>query len=249
MKVIKKSRIPIYKGLLFGTLFTATLVAGTAAHAALGLDFSAAAPYDNGSAAALTGNENATGFTTVGWSFTANRDLYLTRLGVYDADKDRIHSEQHQVGIWSQGSLLASVAIDESRNNVPVASAPGMAQFHYGTLSSSLLLNAGQTYHVGATLYSGTVTANGSITNPTDFDLFASINSEVPVTINQNITYRGSAYATSATNQLTFPGSTDYPATYTVGANIDVTPTPLPAAAWLLGSGLMGLVGIRSRQN
>ena len=29
----------------------------------------------------------------------------------------------------------------------------------------------------------------------------------------------------------------------------DVTPTPIPAAAWLLGSGLMGLAGIRRRMN
>jgi hypothetical protein len=29
----------------------------------------------------------------------------------------------------------------------------------------------------------------------------------------------------------------------------DVTPTPIPAAAWLFGSGLMGLAGIRRRQN
>jgi hypothetical protein len=28
----------------------------------------------------------------------------------------------------------------------------------------------------------------------------------------------------------------------------DVTPTPVPAAAWLLGSGLMGLVGLRRRK-
>ncbi len=30
--------------------------------------------------------------------------------------------------------------------------------------------------------------------------------------------------------------------------NVDVTPTPIPAAAWLLGSGLMGLVGLRRRK-
>ena len=30
--------------------------------------------------------------------------------------------------------------------------------------------------------------------------------------------------------------------------NVDVTATPIPAAAWLLGSGLVGLVGIRRRK-
>jgi hypothetical protein len=28
---------------------------------------------------------------------------------------------------------------------------------------------------------------------------------------------------------------------------VEATPTPIPAAAWLLGSGLMGLVGVRRR--
>ncbi len=243
---MKRLIIKTYKALLFGAIFTATLAAGTgSAHATLGLDFSAAAPYENGGPVTLTGDVNATGYTTVGWSFKANTDLYLTRLGVYDADKDRIHSEQHQVGIWSAGSLLASVAIDESVNNVPVSSAPGMAQFHYGNLANSILLHAGQTYYVGATLYSGSVTSVG---NSTDFDMFASINDEVPVTINQNITYLANAYSISANKELMLPGTTYDAAIYTAGANIDVTPTPIPAAAWLLGSGLLGLVGIRRKQ-
>ncbi|MFA7061838.1 MAG: VPLPA-CTERM sorting domain-containing protein [Pedobacter sp.] len=246
-------KIIIYKSLLFGALCAATLAASPDfAHATLGLNFSAATPIDNGGPVALTGDDSTTGYSTVGWSFRANTDLYLTRLGVYDADKDRAHSEAHLVGIWSNGSLLDSVSIDEAKNNVPVASAPGMAQFHYGALNSALLLHSGQTYFVGATLYSGTVTASGTIAkaNTNEFDAFASINNEVPVTVNQNITYLASSYGINATtNQLTFPGATDYPATYTVGANIDVTPTPIPAAVWLLGSGLLGLVGVGRRKS
>jgi hypothetical protein len=36
--------------------------------------------------------------------------------------------------------------------------------------------------------------------------------------------------------------------TTAVRNGINVTPTPIPAAAWLLGSGLLGLVGIRRRK-
>lgn len=36
---------------------------------------------------------------------------------------------------------------------------------------------------------------------------------------------------------------------YAVQFNGTVTPTPIPAAAWLLGSGLLGLVGLRRKQN
>jgi hypothetical protein len=35
----------------------------------------------------------------------------------------------------------------------------------------------------------------------------------------------------------------------TNGTVTDATPTPIPAAAWLLGTGLMGLAGIRRRMN
>jgi len=245
---MKRTLLKPYKALLFGAFLTATLAfSAGSAHATLGLDFSAAAPYENGGPTTLSGGTVNSGYTTVGWSFRANTDLYLTRLGVYDADKDRIHSEQHQVGIWSAGTLLASVAIDESKNNVPVASGPGMAQFHYGNLANSILLHANQTYYVGATLYSGAVTTAGILPNSTDFDVFASINKEVPVTINQNITYLANAYSISANNALTLPGTIYDGALYTAGANIDVTPTPIPAAAWLLGSGLLGLVGIRRK--
>ncbi len=32
-------------------------------------------------------------------------------------------------------------------------------------------------------------------------------------------------------------------------AAMSVTPTPIPGAIWLLGTGLVGLVGLRSRKN
>lgn len=35
---------------------------------------------------------------------------------------------------------------------------------------------------------------------------------------------------------------------YLSGGSVNVTPTPLPAAAWLFGSGLVGLAGLRRRQ-
>jgi len=46
----------------------------------------------------------------------------------------------------------------------------------------------------------------------------------------------------------TAAGTTD---TFSVGTPVlnHTTPTPIPAAAWLLGSGLMGLAGLRRKQN
>ncbi len=230
-------------------LFAASLLPlADRVEAAPGLDFSAMAPYENGGPNTF-GISN--GYTVVGWKFSPKTDLFLTKLGVYDADKDRMHSEQHQVGIWSSAdsaSPLASVIIDENKGNIPVASSPGNALFHFESLAAPIKLIAGMTYYVGATLYSGTVTQPGQIPNSTDFDSFASINGDVPVTINPYINYLGNAYATSSSNALVLPNLSYSEAAYTIGANIDVTPTPIPAAAWLLGSGLLGLVGMRRRQ-
>lgn len=245
---MNSSRITIKQGLLFGAIFSATLAAGAgAAHAALGVDFTSDVAVqglvENGGPGTFV--PGATGYTVVGWSFSPTTDLYLTRLGVYDADRDRLHSEQHHVGIWSTGtgsSLLTSVSIDETLMNQPETSPNGVL-FHFANVDSPLVLRAGQTYVVGATLYAGVVTAG----TPGDFDSFAAFNNgESPIYFNPYLTYLGNAYAINGSNQLVMPSST-FITDYTIGANIDVTPTPIPAAAWLLGSGLLGLAGVRRR--
>jgi hypothetical protein len=218
-----------------------------AAHAVLAIDFTsdvaASGLVENGGAGTFG---SAAGFTTVGWSFTPTTDLYLTRLGLYDADRDRRHSEAHQVAIWSAGnttSPLASVTIEETPANHLPETSPNGALFHFQNLGTPLILTAGQTYYVGATLYAGLI--NG--TSTTDFDSFASFSQgESPIFFNY-INYLGNAYGISATNSLAFPASTLSSVDYTIGANIDVTPVPLPAAAWLFGPGLVGLVGARMR--
>jgi hypothetical protein len=231
-----------------GTLLAVTLLVGAnSSEAALGIDFTGSVAsggmVENGGPTTFG---SPSGFSIVGWSFKPTVDLYLTRLGVYDADRDRLHSEQHQVGIWSANnstSPLASVIIDESAGNVPETSPQG-AKFHFANTAAPVMLTAGQTYFVGATMYAGLL--NGSSTT-TDFDSFASFNNgDSPVFLNQYINYLGSAYAINGSNTLSMP-TTAFITDYAVGANIDVTPTPIPAAAWLLGSGLLGLVGIRRR--
>lgn len=231
-----------------GTFLAVSLLAGAdSSEAALGIDFTGAVAsgglVENGGPTTFGATS---GFSIVGWSFKPTVDLYLTRLGVYDADRDRLHSEQHQVGIWSAGStmasLLTSVTINESTGNMPESS-PAGAMFHFVNTATPVVLTAGQTYFVGATMYAGLV--NG--TSTTDYDSFAAFNKgDSPVYLNPYIQYLGSSYALNSTNSLTIP-TTAFVTDFAVGANIDVTPTPIPAAAWLLGSGLLGLVGIRRR--
>jgi hypothetical protein len=49
------------------------------------------------------------------------------------------------------------------------------------------------------------------------------------------------------TNYAAFFRNTYISQTPVLTVTYDVTPTPIPAAAWLLGSGLLGLVGIRRK--
>jgi hypothetical protein len=55
-------------------------------------------------------------------------------------------------------------------------------------------------------------------------------------------------YLTVITNidKVTF--TTTYPAGTLAVDNINIIPTPIPAAAWLLGSGLMGLLGLKRKK-
>ncbi|MEW6429689.1 MAG: VPLPA-CTERM sorting domain-containing protein, partial [Thermodesulfobacteriota bacterium] len=188
----------------------------------------------------------------VGWRFMPTVDVQLTRLGVFDADRDRLHGEQHLVGIWEEGGAtdpLRSVTLDEAVSNIPETSPQG-ALFHFGDVDP-LLLKKDRVYRVGATLYAGLVTA-GSGAGAVDFDLFAAMDDAAgnpPVYIDPSIIYLGAAYAiTGPTNQLAFPSLTDAPFDYTLGANIDLSPVPVPAAGLLLASGLAGLAGIRRRR-
>lgn len=52
--------------------------------------------------------------------------------------------------------------------------------------------------------------------------------------------------ANSTSTEIAFNFQND-PAVFHLN-NVDVTPTPIPAAFWLLGSGLAGLVGVRRRK-
>jgi hypothetical protein len=215
------------------------------AEAVLALDFSQDILHENGGALG-TQDER---YPVVGWSFMPTQDLYLNSLGLWDQDVEKRHSESHLVGIWDANrNLLASVSIAE-----PVGSSPGMvtgsygAQYHFESLTAPLLLKKDTVYYVAATLFAGTPSRGG------EFDDFASVTAaEAPsyqFTVDGNIAFLSNAYGrtNNINNMLVFPDQVDGVSTYLVGANIDVTPVPLPAAAWLFGPGLVALVGARRR--
>ncbi len=48
---------------------------------------------------------------------------------------------------------------------------------------------------------------------------------------------------------IPLPGAFSIPTTLAGTIDLQADPVPVPAAIWLLGSGLMGLIGLRRRQN
>jgi hypothetical protein len=168
----------------------------------------------------------------VGWYFTAGRDLYVTHLGIYDHDIDRRHEEPHQIGLWSvSGTLLRQAAIAE-----PAGGQHDLydGKYHFAGITP-YRLEAGKTYVVGTTI------------GPDWFAWFGNAAAAAAhnLTFNPDIAYLYGAYIESSV--FVAPELDTVEGIGNFGANLMVTPVPIPAAFWLLGSGLVGLSGLRRR--
>lgn len=159
---------------------------------------------------------------TQGWKFSVNSPYAVDSLGVYDSGQDGLAGSA-QVGLWlaSGGNPLAQTTV-----------ASGTAgelngHFRYAPITPTLL-NPGTEYIVGSYLSGELATA-----------LFGG-NGLVDPHINViDVRY-------SPTGVFAFPGLTD-PGTEGaafLGSNFrgSVSPVPLPAAAWLFGSGVASLL-------
>jgi hypothetical protein len=247
---MKKSRINMYKNALFATLLTVTLLSGVnIANAAQAITFTSPSDYYQQTGA--VGN-------IVGWSFTANQDLYATRLAVFDTDRDISPEPNHFIGLWqdngfdAQGYKLAATLL-RSVTVVETGARPTGFAYHWANIDQATL-KAGQTYIVGAVMGSDYYTAQipDSIFGYGDPTPFGNLQVNPLISYGSdafyNLAYAANGVITESTNQLIF-GSASVPDNIIggFGANLDVVATPIPAAAWLLGSGLLGLVGIRRR--
>jgi hypothetical protein len=79
---------------------------------------------------------------TVGWSFTANDNLSVTSLGLWDETPADPLGQTHRVGLWnSTGTLLGSVTI---QTNSPLT-----GDFRYEAITP-VALTSGSTYFLGS---------------------------------------------------------------------------------------------------
>jgi hypothetical protein len=186
----------------------------------------------------------------VGWSFTANQDLYAKRLAVYDTDRDIRPETSHFIGLWdSNGNLMASATASEGVT-------PRTGFYHWADISQTRL-SAGQTYYVGAVMGKDYYTAY--VPESLDYG-YGAPTQYGNLNVYSGITYLADAYyylsSGESVNQITFGSGS-----LTVGlngadtiiggfgANIDLVPSPIPPAFLLMGSGLIGMAAMMRKKS
>ncbi|MGO9174586.1 MAG: VPLPA-CTERM sorting domain-containing protein [Desulfobaccales bacterium] len=160
---------------------------------------------------------------SLGWGFTANSSFTVNSLGFYN---DSGLTQSHEVGIFnSSGGLLVEATVTPT---------DPLSSFFRWNSCASTLLSAGQTYYIMA------VTGSDNYTFQT-----------AGFVVNPDINFIQDYYYYPANGALTFPNGT---AGFTAaegggifGPNFSTTAVPIPGALWLLGSGLVGLAGLRRK--
>ena len=163
---------------------------------------------------------------TLGWKFSVTAPTSIEALGVYDSGQDGLAGPA-QVGLWlaSGGAPLVQTTIAAGTD----AALDGY--FRFAPVSSTAL-TPGIEYIVGAHL-------DGDATS-----LFGGngiVDPRVSV-IDVRYSSFGSGFG--------FPDQTDLgtDGAAFLGGNFQLTAVPLPAAAWLFGSGVIGMLGLARRQ-
>jgi len=153
---------------------------------------------------------------TEGWRFTANSDIQVMRLGVWDLFSDGLNAS-HDIGLWdASGNLLASAT-------VPGGTAAALINdFRYVSITP-VALDAGHDYLIGA-LYV-----------PSPMDDYLGGASGNTFTSDPRITWRNRArYSATAGAALTFPSETA-PFAGAFGPNFTLTPEPATLSLLALG--------------
>ena len=161
---------------------------------------------------------------TVGWSFTANDNLSVTSLGLWDETPADPLAQTHQVGLWSStGTLLGSATI---QTNSPLT-----GSFRYAAIAP-VALTSGLTYFLGSEVSSPfsdryTSSASSIVTAP-------------------EITFLGTARNNSA-GGFSFPSITGS-ANGRFGPNFQfqVVPTSVPEPSSIIGLAALGTLGAAS---
>ena len=170
---------------------------------------------------------------SLGWVFTTNSAVTVDALGYYDDQGDGFITP-HTVGIFdSVGNLLTSASLSAGTGN------PLNGSFRYASISPYTLA-AGQTFVIAATTegpsdpwaYGNAYISDGLVTLP-------------GFTVNPAISIGSNAARYVYQNDNVLQDPTSHYSNFTVYAGPNFQTVPLPPSLLLLGSGLLGLMGLR----
>jgi hypothetical protein len=154
----------------------------------------------------------------IGWTFTANADVFVTDLGFWIDDQDGVMDAPHQVGIWDiNGNLLVSTTVDPN-------TAFEYNGFNYQSVTP-YALSAGTDYVIGG------------MTTTDDNDWYVSGASSA--NWDPRVTFVNSRYPLDGEMGFVFPELTSS-SIGRFGPNFLLSDIPGPGGLALLGLGLLG---------
>ncbi|MCP9468693.1 MAG: VPLPA-CTERM sorting domain-containing protein [Nitrospira sp.] len=164
---------------------------------------------------------------TLGWTFAVHEPVFAHALGVYDSGQDGL-ADSAQVGLWlaTGGEPLTTVIIPAGTD----ATLDGFFRF---VPISPVVLTPGVEYLVGAS---------------SPGELATSFFGDNGV-VDPRVTVIEARYSSEWTG-FAFPELTDSTSAggALLGANLRITPVPLPAGLWLFGGGLISLAAWTRRK-
>lgn len=209
--------------------YSITCIAGLSLFSLVSLSALAQTPavtFDN-----LTGQMLGNPPFTLGFEFTANANVSVSALGLFDDSQDGLN-ERHELGLFnSGGTLLASTILGSGTAN------PLTNQFRYASIAPVNLI-AGQNYRIGG------VYATGS-------DLLLFPNDAVNFATDSQITFVGTRFAAGSSLADPTSGAAGNSPGY-FGPNLLISPAaavPEPGSiALLVGMSATGLLALRRRR-
>lgn len=162
----------------------------------------------------------------VGFRFTLADSRLVTNLGVWRDNDAGGLQQAHQVGIWdlSTATLVTSATVDNTGS---------LIGDHYYAAVSPVVLNAGTTYVIGATYWTGGL--DGYISNPTT------------LTLDSGVTVLGSVAPATANLGFVMPTGFTAGARGRHGPNFITAPVPEPATLAVVGFGALAMIRRRKR--
>ena len=147
---------------------------------------------------------------------------------------------------WTHGGYTADTDVSDWHVHTGTYAAHLGPVGSDGILSQALATTPGQSYTVSFWLQSGQTLIDAN--TPNDFHLSwdgGVIFSLVNAPLFGYTQYSFVTQATSSSTTLSFGFRND--PTYFFLDDVDVSPVPIPGAVWLLGSGIVGLIGLKRR--